>query len=251
MPMLASSSPSFNSRTPGGVRLQLDTLSDDEFTFQFTHPGRGATNTYSLEFDQFVKFQFTHPGRGATALHAQRADGVAVSIHAPREGCDSSTRSGACVSTSFQFTHPGRGATRLPQRLPTHGNVSIHAPREGCDWNRQNAYNTPYVSIHAPREGCDPCNIQVRLKVGCFNSRTPGGVRRRTIICAPSTSVVSIHAPREGCDLHLARVRKISSSFNSRTPGGVRHDHHYHSCAFFVSFNSRTPGGVRREWLYS
>ena len=177
LPMLASSSPSFNSRTPGGVRLQLDTLSDDEFTFQFTHPGRGATNTYSLEFDQFVKFQFTHPGRGATALHAQRADGVAVSIHAPREGCDSSTRSGACVSTSFHFTHPGRGATRLPPRLPTHGNVSIHAPREGCDWNRQNAYNTPYVSIHAPREGCDCKDFVSSSCYPCFNSRTPGGVR--------------------------------------------------------------------------
>ena len=35
------------------------------FTFQFTHPGRGATETNG-EWNISQAFQFTHPGRGAT-----------------------------------------------------------------------------------------------------------------------------------------------------------------------------------------
>ena len=57
---------------------------------------------------------------------------TSISIHAPREGCD-----------SF--------CSVLRPKKP----ISIHAPREGCD-------SIPYyvqwpedISIHAPREGCD------------------------------------------------------------------------------------------------
>ena len=79
---------SFNSRTPGGVRpsqarkvsravgvsIHAPREGCDPFTFftwmssgmfQFTHPGRGATDVGQAIFDQ-LKFQFTHPGRGAT-----------------------------------------------------------------------------------------------------------------------------------------------------------------------------------------
>ena len=56
---------SFNSRTPGGVRLTLDPTNYVTGWFQFTHPGRGATSSTGAE---------GFPPR--------------VSIHAPREGCD-------------------------------------------------------------------------------------------------------------------------------------------------------------------
>ena len=101
--------------------------------FQFTHPGRGATGRYSKLSDDRVKFQFTHPGRGATACKSTAPSDQAVSIHAPREGCDykasrethqltrfnSRTPGGVRLERSarrsfapvFQFTHPGRGAT--------------------------------------------------------------------------------------------------------------------------------------------
>ena len=55
----------FNSRTPGGVRQYLFEMTIHQGTFQFTHPGRGATRADGLIPDE-VKFQFTHPGRGAT-----------------------------------------------------------------------------------------------------------------------------------------------------------------------------------------
>ena len=56
-------------------------------------------------------FQFTHPGRGATyGVDVPRGRGE-VSIHAPREGCDSTRSIRAIYAIEFQFTHPGRGAT--------------------------------------------------------------------------------------------------------------------------------------------
>ena len=55
----------FNSRTPGGVRLN------------------GVDYRTSA-----LQFQFTHPGRGATGSDSEASKEEVVSIHAPREGCD-------------------------------------------------------------------------------------------------------------------------------------------------------------------
>ena len=59
----------------------------------------------------FASFQFTHPGRGATALPLWYALPDQVSIHAPREGCDQKATGYHPTTYEFQFTHPGRGAT--------------------------------------------------------------------------------------------------------------------------------------------
>ena len=59
--------------------------------------------------------------------------------------------------------------------------------------------NTLTVSIHAPREGCDNIYMRLRASEISFNSRTPGGVRRKVPI-----------------------VGDCEKCFNSRTPGGVR-----------------------------
>ena len=65
MRMIVLRDQSFNSRTPGGVRHLLPHLIHNQDMFQFTHPGRGATDE----------------------LHGEFRAGK-VSIHAPREGCD-------------------------------------------------------------------------------------------------------------------------------------------------------------------
>ena len=78
----------FNPRTPRGVRLGPQMI--------LTRP---------------PVFQSTHPARGATApLLPPKQSPTPISIHAPREGCDT-----------------GRAAG-----MPQHA-ISIHAPREGCD----------------------------------------------------------------------------------------------------------------------
>ena len=169
-----------------------------------------------------------------------------VSIHAPREGCDTSW---PLVSAVVM--------------------VSIHAPREGCDDTTKLTTTAGQVSIHAPREGCDHCGSYLTRLTNSFNSRTPGGVRPKAGEDAMEgwhkfqfthpgrgathgdargspVTPVSIHAPREGCDLHLQRPSPSPRScFNSRTPGGVRHIYGgIHR--ILRGFNSRTPGGVRR-----
>ena len=78
----------FNSRTPGGVRPSYIRQRSIFFWFQFTHPGRGATEDAD-RVNLGLMFQFTHPGRGATDGEIKiDKDGYSVSIHAPREGCD-------------------------------------------------------------------------------------------------------------------------------------------------------------------
>ena len=124
----------------------------------------------------------------------------AVSIHAPREGCDSEDTfihigilrfnsrtpggvrrlisSSGTPSREFQFTHPGRGATGESKELRERINVSIHAPREGCD--------------------CDYQLLSQRYRK--FQFTHPGRGATGSDIDALAVTRVSIHAPREGCD---------------------------------------------------
>ena len=165
-----------------------------------------------------------------------------VSIHAPREGCDkirliiratrfrfnSRTPGGVRriltdfdhLSKAFQFTHPGRGATYCA------GSV-LHPFR---------------VSIHAPREGCDIRATRFRKAGSCFNSRTPGGVRRA--IPRPG----SLHYcpfqfthPGRGATAQANSNYTRAVCFNSRTPGGVRPASHL-SLSWVIMFQFTHPG---------
>ena len=142
----------------------------------------------------------------------------------------------------FQFTHPGRGATQERPTPRRHGDVSIHAPREGCDAKPRTVYVLEDVSIHAPREGCDTPPRYTIAGFDCFNSRTPGGVRRPAPrlwgwggLCfnsrtpggvrlewedvAPLSLAVSIHAPREGCDGYFDIQLRANYLFQFTHPG--------------------------------
>ena len=59
-----------------------------DFTFQSTHPMRGATALSSRLFRFCFPFQSTHPMRGATAVKSGVNRYEQISIHAPHEGCD-------------------------------------------------------------------------------------------------------------------------------------------------------------------
>ena len=213
---------SFNSRTLGRVRRRRSPLlttphdvsihapwegCDQAYLrtapyyreFQFTHPGRGATQ-FCYFFVLWLWFQFTHPGRGAT----QESEGVkailTVSIHAPREGCDS-----------------GDPLPRLPRNRfnsRTPGGVRL--------W-RSRAVDALYrVSIHAPREGCDyPAPVGYEIEAS-FNSRTPGGVRPDGVLASVAERSRFNSRTPGGVRRSLSIAHAISLSFNSRTPGGVR-----------------------------
>ena len=124
--------------------------------FQFTHPGRGATARILSNEIPAYEFQFTHPGRGATAV------------------CNVNS----LIKERFNSRTPG-GVRQLTLTIITILTmVSIHAPREGCDSAQDTLEIQRLVSIHAPREGCDDKVPIVGDCEKCFNSRTPGGVRR-------------------------------------------------------------------------
>ena len=80
--------------------------------FQSTHPARGATPRGPAWMD-FGRFDFNPRTPRGVRRGAERLDGAisAISIHAPREGCDPSAQ--------------------IYIELPS--GISIHAPREGCD----------------------------------------------------------------------------------------------------------------------
>ena len=121
------------------------------------------------------------------------------------------------------------------------------------------------VSIHPPRAGCDAQKRRIACaRFGCFNSRTPCGVRRiiphtetdnvsfnsRTPCGVRHSSAppdhltfVSIHAPRAGCDRPQRSQNSCRRCFNSRTPCGVRRAQKgFRFCILGVSIHAPRAG---------
>ena len=124
-----------------------------------------------------------------------------ISIHAPREGSDSSSVSRRPSGVTFLSTLPARGATIVQKRGPTLCAISIHAPREGSDsrWSRKKLKDA-FISIHAPREGSDgPQGGLVADAVISIHAPREGSDEHR-ITQLEAKCKISIHAPREGSD---------------------------------------------------
>ena len=99
----------FNSRTPCGVRPPSATRPSADICFNSRTPC-GVRQADPLPRGRTNRFQFTHPVWGATVVLHGEKQREAVSIHAPRVGCDYGI-----------------------YKLATAESVSIHAPRVGCD----------------------------------------------------------------------------------------------------------------------
>ena len=123
-----------------------------------------------------------------------------VSIHAPREGCDSSSNPTRVRSKSFNSRTPGGVRLVGKCQLSVYVDVSIHAPREGCDSGTLLPVSHLGVSIHAPREGCDLIAVTPSLNHFLFQFTHPGRGATYVYGYAFRYFKVSIHAPREGCD---------------------------------------------------
>ena len=145
----------FNPRTPCGVR-----------------PSR------RVSLSQPSRFQSTHPVWGATSSARQIPLSQAISIHAPRVGCDERRGVGPPVIRHFNPRTPCGVRPRL--RRPAAGREDFN-PRTPCGvrHGRQNANWTAFnISIHAPRVGCDSVPRFCPAWCRYFNPRTPCGVRR-------------------------------------------------------------------------
>ena len=123
---------SFNSRTPGGVRRCTIVSIVIIRCFNSRTPG-GVRPSACVPKSSTRRFQFTHPGRGATNEAYNECKAQAVSIHAPREGCDEVCPISSAGCTSFNSRTPGGVRLASSDLARVLSNVSIHAPREGCD----------------------------------------------------------------------------------------------------------------------
>ena len=217
----------FNSRTPGGVRQELNDRRIQIERVSIHAPREGCDQRRIASDGKEDTFQFTHPGRGATRYVPYVQDILPVSIHAPREGCDRSTASPSSQRSSFNSRTPGGVRRRMRYSAVFEILVSIHAPREGCDasFSLASAIAARFQFTHPGRGATSSQWIACDTSLS-FNSRTPGGVRRRRRRSRGHTGWrfnsrtpggvrlpgwkrldelerVSIHAPREGCDLLL------------------------------------------------
>ena len=86
--LLSECESSFNSRTPGGVRRVTESVKGILRRVSIHAPREGCDEAMAEGLHSSIKFQFTHPGRGATNCGFAEFGDLPVSIHAPREGCD-------------------------------------------------------------------------------------------------------------------------------------------------------------------
>ena len=172
-------------------------------TFQFTHPGRGATSSLprsprlKRSFNsrtpggvrrsvdsvpsKRTEFQFTHPGRGATIPFPVRFVKPSVSIHAPREGCDMPCSREAVAAARFNSRTPG--GVRPPS-----SSVAIS--------------NRPFQFTHPGRGATSPI-AEIDHSPPSFNSRTPGGVRRYRSITDTTWSLFQFTHPGRGATAYI------------------------------------------------
>ena len=144
---------------------------------------------------------------------------LAVSIHAPREGCDRLRDGSAFKAISFNSRTPGgvRHVVR-PTKLVI-SMVSIHAPREGCDYTKLSDDRVKRFQFTHPGRGATSVHTLQTSAKRSFNSRTPGGVRPYRTSSLQKKPGVSIHAPREGCDLVPPRFMLSDETFQFTHPG--------------------------------
>ena len=126
----------------------------------------------------------------------------AISIHAPREGSDSTTDFKSWRGGIFQSTLPVRGATYISFLSVHQFGFQSTLPVRGATDGAEGGEGSGNISIHAPREGSDPNGLKITTMLG-FQSTLPvrGATPFVLLLCKPGCNI-SIHAPREGSDRH-------------------------------------------------
>ena len=96
-----------------------------------------------------------------------------ISIHAAREGGDSSTVIFTVCVLDFNPHRPGRRRRNSSLVCVLRDRISIHAAREGGDEEESAVLTDAEISIHAAREGGDFVSIIRAIKLRNFNPRRP------------------------------------------------------------------------------
>ena len=175
---LKSSSPSFNSRTPCGVRHT-----------------RSCPSLLPRRFNSRTPCG-VRPSRGV-ALRSL----ITVSIHAPHVGCDFLLDVRKTIQLTFQFTHPMWGATMSLNGLAVYLRFQFTHPMWGATTCLiVSSYLTMSFNSRTPC-GVRPSvrwDIKRLKRVFQFTHPMWGATASNGLGC--QSLRVSIHAPRAGCD---------------------------------------------------
>ena len=181
------------------MRLEIFAGSATLSSFQFTHPGKGATSSSARRRTDQSSFNSRTLGRVRHSPHFIFGKEGTVSIHAPWEGCDILQLSSVAARHSFNSRTLGR--VRLDQGGGFLACVSFNSRTLG-----------------RVRLG----ELRYLLCRRWFQFTHPGKGATRLEIPLACSSHVSIHAPWEGCDKIFLVNIFYDSGFNSRTLGRVR-----------------------------
>ena len=255
----------FNPRTPHGVRP--------------------APTSFSVSAEPF---QSTHPTRGATGGGYESAIVGVVSIHAPHTGCDDTSCPSAptiasfnprtphgvrllkaaqhTIPKKFQSTHPTRGATSCTRSTTTLLRFQSTHPTRGATTARRTTTRCDRFQSTHPTRGATLTPSTITSTSGCFNPRTPHGVRREgDRMYATIDKFQSTHPTRGATDIRHWHTDPVSfqsthptrgatsrprwcplpTTFQSTHPTrGATTPSRWTTTARW-SFNPRTPHGVR------
>ena len=197
----------------------------------------------------------------------------AISIHAPRVGCDGCQPGCQPGGHNFNPRTPcgvRRWACSSSKMMAE--KISIHAPRVGCDLRlpHRDVQEGAFQSTH-PVWGATVWYILHEVMQKIFQSTHPVWGATGSVAPTVVTAKISIHAPRVGCDAQSRNLPLRQRDFNPRTPCGVRQylsthpievngfqsTHPVWGATMTASvattgtknFNPRTPCGVRRHQL--
>ena len=169
-----------------------------------------------------LAFQSTLPVRGATCAHPHVLGKGVISIHAPRAGSDSLSRSSPIPPRDFNPRSPC-GERRLAiARGVKDTDISIHAPRAGSDRSLHNLLRVKGISIHAPRAGSDARGLSSSWAHPSFQSTLPVRGATHFLSVIDKGKIISIHAPRAGSDPTWSLITRDGEYFNPRSPCGER-----------------------------
>ena len=146
-----------------------------------------------------------------------------ISIHAPREGGDSSFYLQFIGIKNFNPRPPRGGRHNAQSGHQTAINFNPRPPRGGRQYFAQWCYVLHDISIHAPREGGDFMFLRRGprcLKISIHAPREGGDLV--PFVIRKFLQKISIHAPREGGDVGVQMKSFNTKDFNPRPPRGGR-----------------------------
>ena len=189
-----------NPRSPRGERQGAGRRGRAAHEFQSTLPARGATGLWFFDRRAVEDISIHAPREGSDTTTSPRAMICGISIHAPREGSDACEQAVAPKLRNFNPRSPrGERPTRYGG-VATQCTISIHAPREGSD--------VRWRGSARPRRD--------------FNPRSPRGERLTWNEAVAARNAFQSTLPARGATTPPWRRPSMRCHFNPRSPRGER-----------------------------